>query len=73
MPKGTRRSISVNGLTYQRLSDYCRHVSRSLSDACEEWIHARLDEIGMPKATTLRSKPKKQEDPQKFPTQYREF
>ncbi len=49
MPKEkTRRSISVNGITYQRLKNYCRENRRSVSGFLDEVMNAKLDEEGAP-------------------------
>ncbi len=42
----TRRSISVKGLTYQRLQDYCNTQGKAVSGHLEEIIKAALDAVG---------------------------
>ena len=56
----TRRSISVKGITYQRLKDYCRAENRSVSGYLEEIIAEKLDAAGAPVPTHVepRVKPK---------------
>lgn len=62
---GTRRSVSVKGLTYQRLKDHCDEKGSSVSSFLEDVIKAKLDEAGAPVPTALRPRPKtkKREDP----------
>lgn len=55
--KQTRRSISVTGLTYQRLEAYCKAEDRSVSGLLEEIIHAKMDDVEQPRETLLRPKP----------------
>jgi hypothetical protein len=50
----TRRSISVKGLTYQRLKDYCDAHDRSISGFLEDLIAEKLDALGVPAPTVLR-------------------
>lgn len=40
----TRRSISIKGITYQRLKDYCDEHDLSCSGFIEELIAERLEE-----------------------------
>lgn len=44
----TRRSISVKGLTYQRLKNFCEDQNLSVSGYLEEIIASRLDEANVP-------------------------
>lgn len=53
----TRRSISVKGLTYQRLHDFCESTGKSVSGYLEEIIAEKLDAAGVPVPTKLQSKP----------------
>ena len=39
----TRRSISVSGRTYDRLSEFCRTNGKTMSGATEELLVAMLD------------------------------
>lgn len=55
----SRRSMSVKGLTYQRLKDYCDAKGTSVSSYMEEIIAEKLDAAGCPIPTKLRLKPKK--------------
>lgn len=56
----TRRSISVKGLTYQRLKNYCEEQGLSVSGYLEEIIANRLDEanVPIPERVEIRTKPK---------------
>jgi len=56
--KQTRKSISVKGITYQRVKDYCDKEKRSVSGFLEEIIAEKMDALGVPVPTLLR--PKKQ-------------
>lgn len=53
----TRRSISLKGLTYQRLKDFCDATGRSVSGYLEEIIAEKLDAAGAPVPTVLRLRP----------------
>ena len=44
----TRRSISVKGITYQRLKTYCDSKGKSVSGFLEEIIADRLDAVNAP-------------------------
>lgn len=44
----TRRSISVKGVTYQRLKHYCDAHRTSVSGFLEELIAQRLNMVGAP-------------------------
>jgi len=44
----TRRSISVKGLTYQRLKNFCEERNLSVSGYLEGIIAQRLDEANVP-------------------------
>jgi hypothetical protein len=50
----TRRSISVKGITYQRLKDYCDTNELSVSGWLEDLIAERLDAAGVPVPTALK-------------------
>lgn len=50
----TRRSISLRGLEYQRLEDYCRANGLAVAAFAEMVIAAELDRLGEPEQTTLR-------------------
>ena len=52
----TRRSISVKGLTYQRLKDYCDKNSLTVSGFLETVIGEKLDALGVLRPTVLRTK-----------------
>ena len=49
----TRRSISIKGLTYQRLKAYCAVTSYSVSGWLEEVIAEKLDAAGVDVPTVL--------------------
>ena len=53
----TRRSISVKGITYQRLKDYCDGQRQSVSGFLEEIIAQKLDAAGVPVPTVLKPRP----------------
>lgn len=53
----TRRSISVKGITYQRLKDYCDAHDLSVSGYLEEIIAEKLDAAGVPVPTVLKPRP----------------
>jgi hypothetical protein len=55
----TRRSISVKGITYQRLKDYCDAEGESVSGFLESIIAERLDAAGVPIPTVLRPRPQR--------------
>jgi len=52
--KQTRRSLSVKGLSYQRLKAWCDANGRSASGVAEELFEQFLDAQGQPKETILR-------------------
>ncbi len=56
----TRRSISVKGITYQRLKDYCDTEGKSVSGFLEEIIAQKLDAAGVPIPTVLKARPQRQ-------------
>jgi hypothetical protein len=43
--KQTRKAISVRGLTYQRVKNYCRKHDRSISGYVEEVINDALENV----------------------------
>ena len=54
-----RRSISVKGITHQRLKEYCDAQGKSVSGYLEEIVAEKLDAAGVPVPTELRpSKPR---------------
>lgn len=53
----TRRSISVKGITYQRLKDHCDSIGASVSGYLEDIIAEKLDAAGVPIPTVLRPRP----------------
>ena len=55
----TRRSISVKGITYQRLKDYCDAQGKSVSGYLEELIAEKLDAAGVPVPTVLKPRPER--------------
>ena len=50
----TRRSISVKGITYQRLKDYCESSGLSVSGYLEDIIAEKLDAAGVPVPTVVK-------------------
>lgn len=55
----TRRSISVKGITYQRLKDFCDSQDKSVSGYLEEIIAEKLDAAGVPVPTVLKPRPQR--------------
>ena len=53
----TRRSISLKGLTYQRLKGYCDAEKKSVSGYLEELVIEKLDAAGVPVPKVLRPPP----------------
>lgn len=53
----TRRSISVKGITYQRLKNFCEDQGLSVSGYLEEIIAQRLDEADVPVPEKLEPRP----------------
>ncbi len=53
----TRRSISVKGITYQRLKDYCDNGGLSISGFLEDLIAEKLDAAGVPVPTEVAPRP----------------
>jgi len=51
--KQTRRSISVKGITYKRLKNYCEAQGVSISGYLEEILADKLDEAKVPVPTVL--------------------
>jgi hypothetical protein len=60
----TRRSISVKGITYQRLKDFCDTNNLSVSGYLEEIIAERLDAAGVPVPTVLKARPERKPETQ---------
>lgn len=51
----TRRSISVKGVTYQRLKNYCK--DKPISDLIERLVAAHLDAEGVPVPKVIEGRP----------------
>ena len=62
--KSTRRSISIKGLTDQRLKDYCDATGCSVSGYLEEIIAEKLDAAGVPVPIVLRARPERKSKPE---------
>ena len=60
----TRRSISVKGITYQRLKDFCDAHDKSVSGFLEEIIAERLDAAGVPVPSVLKPRPQRSAMPE---------
>lgn len=56
----TRRAISLRGITYQRLKNYCARDGRSVSGYLEEIVAEKLDAEGEPVPDRVDPKPEKQ-------------
>jgi hypothetical protein len=54
----TRRSISVKGITYQRLKDFCTDQNLSISGYLEDIIAEKLDAAGAPIPTRVEERPR---------------
>ena len=54
----TRRSISVKGITYQRLKNYCEAEGISISGYLEQIIAEKLDAAGIPVPEKVEPRPK---------------
>jgi hypothetical protein len=54
----TRRSISVKGLTYQRLKNFCETQNLSVSGYLEDIIAQRLDAANVPIPERVEPRPK---------------
>lgn len=55
----TRRSISVKGITYQRLKDFCDATNTSVSGYLEDIIAEKLDAAGAPVPTVVKPRPQR--------------
>ncbi len=58
----TRRSISVKGITYQRLKDFCDATGKSVSGYLEDIIAEKLDAAGAPIPTVLKPRPQREDE-----------
>ncbi len=57
--KQTRRSISVRGVTYDTLRQFCDDSQRSMSDVIEELLGALFEKSGLqPQAVEKKAQPK---------------
>ncbi|MEM6295654.1 MAG: hypothetical protein AAGA54_30555 [Myxococcota bacterium] len=59
----TRRSISVKGITYQRLKNYCENQNVSVSGYLESIIAERLDEQNVPVPEKVEPRPSAGKEP----------
>ncbi|MEM9453081.1 MAG: hypothetical protein AAGF11_02800 [Myxococcota bacterium] len=73
----TRRSISVKGITYQRLKNFCESQGMSVSGYLEDIIASRLDEANVPVPEKVEPRPepavKTQRDPDEIISQHFTF
>jgi len=72
----TRRSISVRGLTYQRLANFCARAERSGSDVVEQLLAEFLDAQGEPHPTVVTPpapKPRREPTPEEIASQHFTF
>jgi hypothetical protein len=53
----TRRSISVKGITYQRLKNFCEAQGLSVSGYLEDIIASRLDAANVPVPERVEPRP----------------
>lgn len=72
--KRTRRSISIRGLTYQRLKGYCATQGKSMSGYLEGVLAEKLDAANVPVPTKI-DPPRKQKKraPEPISTQFFTF
>jgi hypothetical protein len=61
--KQNRKSISLKGLTEQRLKDYCQAEGRSVSGYVEEIATEKLDALGVPVVTEADLPPEPEPEP----------
>lgn len=54
----TRRSISITGLSYQTVQEFCEDEGRSVSGLLEDLIAEKMESEGRRMHTILRPKPK---------------
>ena len=72
-------SISMRGLTYQRLKDYCDAQKAGVSPTVEKWVTEDLDAKGVPYPEGAKESPKKtkksepKDDPEEIPDQHTTF
>lgn len=62
----TRRSISVKGVTYQRLKDFCAPNGQPISELIEKLVKDHLDAHGVPVPAVVeprRGRPRRAPDP----------
>jgi hypothetical protein len=64
----TRRSISIKGLSYQRLKDHCDAQGKSISGYVEELLEEKLDDANVPIPTEI-TPPRKKKKPDADPDQ----
>jgi hypothetical protein len=70
----TRRSISVKGITYQRLKNFCEEQSLSVSGYLEDIIAAKLDAANVPVPERVDPRPKpKSNEPEEIISQHFTF
>lgn len=69
----SRRSISVKGITYQRVKNHCQDQGKSISGYLEEIIKEKLDEAGVPVPEKLEVPPPKEQDPEEIASQHFTF
>lgn len=68
-----RRTISVKGLTHQRLQDFCEGAGLSVSGYLEQIIEEKLDAHGVPKPTELKPRPGSRRTSEPIVSQYFTF
>ncbi len=69
----TRRSISVKGITYQRLKDFCEASGLSVSGYLEDIIAEKLDAAGVPVPTIVKPRSQKLADAEDIVSQHFTF
>jgi len=76
MPKRqTRRALSIKGLTYQWIKDYCDQEGRSVAGFVEEIVKEKMASLDIPEPTALlpRPKPNKSPEPEDITSAYFTF
>lgn len=63
----TRKSISIRGVTYQRLKDQAAARETGASTLLEEFLEEKFKALGVPPETVLDGPPAAEEDPSGAP------
>ncbi len=68
----TRRTVSLNGLVYQRLKKHCDSIDAPVSRLVQTLVEEYLNEQGVPQETVLKRHFPKPRRP-RIESQYKEF